>query len=183
MTSTAGWAIFLHGTPRQYNVNNPTINQSSTTYPLVSFGREAMTRIVHSATERLQTLEAYSQMGPNTPSPTTGAWHSVSLGTGISGSLYGNGTVAWHEGAWTLIVQGTGTNSKSDVAEATMLVAYLHTASLPPYPGLVDVVQNTASIDWIQGLSLFSMMGGHEPALDVLHMAVSWRPLSSGTAH
>ena len=180
--SAQGWAILLHLTHHPYGVNNPAINQSPDTQIWVSWGLNVMTT-GQLATNRLGLLEAYSQMGPSHPPVTQGTPQPVSLGTGINGSLYGNGTVVWHEGDWTLIVQGTGTNGTSDVAEAKTLVAYLHTAYLPPYSGLVDVLQNTASVDWLQGSSLFSMMGGQEPALDVLHMAVSWRPLSSGRAH
>ena len=58
-------------------------------------------------THRLTLLEVYSQMGPSHPSVTSGTPHSVSLGTGIAGSLCGNGTIVWHEGKWTLIVQAT----------------------------------------------------------------------------
>lgn len=173
--STQGWAIFLHLTNHPYEVNNPAINQSPDTQNWVSWGLNVMTPS-QLATNRLGLLEAYSQMGPTHPPVTTGAPQPVSLGTGITGSLYGNGTVIWHEGDWTLMVQGTGTKGASDVADAKTLVAYLHTASLPPYPGLVDVFQNTASVDWLTGQSLFSILGRHEPALDVLHMAVSWRP-------
>ncbi len=173
--SAQGWAIFLHLTNHPYEVNNPAINQSPDTQNWVSWGLNVMTPS-QLATHRLGLLEAYSEMGPSHPPVTTGTPQPVPLGTGITGSLYGNGTVIWHEGDWTLMVQGTG--GASDVAGAKTLVAYLHTASLPPYPGLVDVVQNTASVDWLTGSSLFSIMGGHEPALDVLHMAVSWRPLS-----
>ncbi|PSR29425.1 MAG: hypothetical protein C7B46_18645 [Sulfobacillus benefaciens] len=53
LTSAAGWAIFLHGTARPYDVNNPAINQSSTSHPLVSFGRQAMTRIARSTAGQL----------------------------------------------------------------------------------------------------------------------------------
>ena len=175
--STHGWAILLHLTRHPYGVNNPAINQSPHTQNGVSWGLNVMTpgQLV---THRLTLLEAYSQIGPSHPPITTGTPHSVSLGTGITGSLYGNGTIVWHEGDWTLIVQGTGTNGTPDVAEAKTLVAYLHTASLPPDPGLVAVYQNTASVDWLNGRFLFSIVGGQKPAQDVLRMAVSWRPVS-----
>ncbi len=175
--SAQGWAIFLHLTPRPYEVNNPAINQSPHTQNWVSWGLNVMTPS-QLKTHQLGLLEAYGQMGPSHPPATTGTAQSVSLGTGITGSLYGNGTVVWHEGDWTLMVQGTGTNGTPDITEAKTLVAYLHTAYLPPYPGFVDVYQNTASVDWLKGRLLFSIMGGHEPALDVLHMAASWHPYS-----
>ena len=175
--SAQGWAIFLHLTNHPYGVNNPAINQSPDTQNWVSWGLNVMTP-GQLATNRLGLLEAYSQMGPSHPPVITGTSQPVSLGTGITGALYGNGTVVWHEGDWTLTVQGTGTNGASDVAEAKTLVAYLHTAFLPPYSGLVDVVHNTASVDWLEGSSLYSIMGAQEPAVDVLHMAVSWHPLS-----
>ncbi len=176
--STRGWAISLHLTRHPYGVNNPAINQSPDTQNGVSWGLNVMTP-GQLATHRLTLLEAYSQMGSSHPPITTGTPQAVSLGTGITGSLYGNGTIVWHEGDWTLIVQGTSaTKTSSDVAEAKALVTYLHTASLPPDPGLVDVFQHTASVDWLAAHALFSIMGCQEPAHDVLHMAASWHPVS-----
>ncbi len=175
--SQQGWAIFLHLTSRPYGVNNPAINQSPHTRNWVSWGLNVMTPS-QLDTHQLGLLEAYNPIGPNHPPVTTGTSHSISLGTGITGKLYENGTVIWHEGNWTLMVQGTDANRGPDVAQAKTLEAYLHTASLPPHPGLIDVYQNTASVDWLNGRFLFSIMGGREPAPDVLHMAVSWRPLS-----
>lgn len=174
--STQGWAVALHGTAHPYGVNNPAIAAAASTHPWVSFGTQALSASQRT-TSPLSLLEAYSQMGPSHPAVTAGTPKPVALGEGITGTVYGNGTVLWHEGDWTMVVQGT--SGSADVAAAKPLVAYLHTAYLPPHPGLVDVFQNTASVDWINGHTLVSIQGGPVPAVDVLHMAVTWHPWSS----
>ncbi len=174
--TAAGWAVTLHGTAHPFGVNNPAIAAGASTHPWVSFGTQALSSSQRS-TSPLSLLEAYSQMGPSHPAVTAGTPKQVALGEGITGTVYGNGTVRWHEGDWTMVVQGT--SGAADVAAAKPLVAYLHTAYLPPHPGLVDVFQNTASVDWINGHNLVSIQGGPVPAIDVLHMAVTWRPWSA----
>lgn len=173
-TATAGgWSVALHGTAKPYGINNPAIAQAASTHPWVSFSTQTLTTSQETASP-LSLLEAYSQMGPSHPTITTGTAHQVALGDGITGSWYSNGTLLWHEGDWTLVVSGS-----HDLATAKPMVAYLHQAYLPPHPGLVAVFQNRASIDWLQGRHLLSIQGGPVPALDVLHMAVTWRPRSS----
>lgn len=174
--TTTDWAVSLHGTAHPFGVNNPAIAAAASTHPWVSFGTQALSTSQRT-TSPLSLLEAYSQMGPSHPAVTAGTPKPVALGDGITGTVYGNGTVLWHEGDWTMVVQGT--SGSADVSAAKPLVAYLHTAYLPPHPGLVDVFQNTASVDWINGHTLVSIQGGPVPAVDVLHMAVTWRPWSS----
>ncbi len=171
-----GWDVALHETRQPYGINTPSINASPYTRPFVSWGMNAMTAgQMHTAASlagRLQLLESYSSLGPSHPALSTANSRAVALGSGITGTLYSNHTVLWHEGLWTVAVQGS--TGAGDVAEAKPLVAYLSHAALPPDPGFVSVFQNTASVDWLQGTRLYSIDGGQQPALSALHMATSF---------
>ncbi len=111
--SAHGWAVTLHGTAHPYGMNNPAIAASPSTHPWVSFGTQALSASQRT-TSRLSLLEAYSQMGPSHPAVTAGTPKPAALGEGITGTVYGNGTVLWHEGDWTMVVQGT--SGSADVA-------------------------------------------------------------------
>jgi hypothetical protein len=175
--SAQGWGVELHETRHPYGINYPSINASPHTHPFVGWGMNHMIPgqmgSAETAAGRLSLLESYSNLGPTHPPVTTAVSRRVNLGEGIMGQLYSNHTVLWHEGLWTMMVQGN--SGAHDVAEAKPLVSYLHQNALPPYPGLIAVLQDTASADWLQGTSLYGIEGGQEPALSVLHMATSFQ--------
>ncbi len=196
--SSVAWTVHLMETTEPYQVNSVKIPQHLVDGPqsyaaaVASFGIMSL----HGSAPAVGTAQwtnflwqeglissglQRNAMGPLIPPDAQ--TESVNLGDQIVGTWYRanaeNGTLIWHEGDWTLAVKG---GESSALGMSRPVAAYLHKASLPPYPGLVEIATGVhgvfTRIDWVAQHRLYHInndtVGAHN-ALRACQMAVSWQ--------
>lgn len=201
--SSTGWVVHLLETTRAYAVNNPQIPQHLIDAPqtyaaaIASFGVTHLTGTIPSSGN--PQLPSFlwqegliaSGMGPNALGPLTltgDQSRTVNLGYGITGTLYQQNSfysnLVWQEGEWTFVVMNT--NKRQAVSIAQPVVTYLHTAYLPPHPGLVAINIGAhgayTHLDWIANRMLYHInndtLAVQNNAVEACQMAVSWHSYS-----
>lgn len=169
-TSQTAYTVHVLKTAQPLAVDSPAL-KSPKTHPqaVASFG---VTRLSvhlpavgspHLAPDLWQDGLVASGLQPNALGPLeigTGPGSSVSLGLGISATLYPVGvdsTLVWHEGDWTLVVRDI--SKPNALAIGRNVVTYLHRAYMPPYPGLVVIGLGVhgfwTRLDWLEGTNLY----------------------------
>lgn len=188
------WLVRAYKTSVPYAVNNPAIGKAgSHRIAIASFGVVRPTSAVpHSNQDAraaflwreslLATGLSPDDTGPLLPS-SRAAEEKVDLGDGVNGTLLTVSahtvTLLWHEGDWTLVVRDT--TPQTAVAMARPVVAYLHKAYMPPYPGLVAIgigVEGVYTrIAWMDGPFAYhlenDLLWGNNPVA-ACAMAVHW---------
>lgn len=189
-----GWSVEVLKADQAYAVNNPAIVSAvAHAVPVVRFGAAFLPGVQPASTSAAMPaflwragLRARGLVPQNqdVPVPAGRPVAMVALGAGIAGALFATGpdtdTLVWHEGDWTLSVMDT--TRATALALGRVVVAYLHHAFMPPYPGLVAVAIGVngvyTRIDWRVGSTLYyvdnDLRAGDNP-VDACAMAVSWR--------
>lgn len=113
---------------------------------------------------------------------------SLALGEGIRATRYrvaGKTLLEWSEGDWT--IQVGGTNLVELTRAASSVVRLLHSAFLPPFPGVYAVdltghgTRAMTAIDWARGRTLAWVQNRHASTQNSVatgRMAMSWRAFS-----
>ncbi len=196
--SHLSWTVLLMETTEPYRINSQKIPQHLVDGPqsyaaaVASFGIMSL----HGSAPAVGTAqwttflwqESLISSGLNGNAlgpliPPNAQTEPVNLEDQIMGTWYQSnvesGTLIWHEGEWTLAVKGSESGA---LGIARPVAVYLHKASLPPYPGLVEIatgVHGVATrIDWVAQHALYHIDNdtvGEHNALRACQMAVSWQ--------
>ena len=179
--------VFVIDTTRPLGINSPLINSYLSPNPMVAQFSEARLQTTQPSSGSARYFQELARYNPlYVPAPTTAVEHQVTLGQGIAATVSQTPSktlLDWREGDWTLEVEGGNLTREQEVAKP--LVAYLHRAFLPPYPGIVAVqlVGSSTSalthIDWVRGNVLSAVLdptaSTENPTLTA-EMATHWGP-------
>ncbi len=201
--SSTAWVVHLLETTRRYDVNKPQIPQHLIDAPqtyaaaIASFGVTHLAGTIPSSGNPQLPLFLWQEglvasgMGPNALGPLTLSGPEsqvINLGYGITGTLYKQNSyysnLVWHEGEWTFVVMNTSKQQAVSIAQP--VVVYLHTAYLPPHPGLVAINIGVhgayTHLDWIANRMLYHINNDtialQNNAVGACQLAVSWHSYS-----